>query len=235
MSNEISLIALWAALLGLHCGGGKSAYAYAAEGGYTGTEAEFSARLAALLNGTLLATVDESNRITVTGLLAGGDYTVSYRLEREDGTSEEVAIGSLTLGEASAELVNLLSLATNADGSAYNGGQGWKTGCRLSSSTGVESASSGIEVTGFMPVTYGQTITIDNITTADGGTNSICFYDSSHTYICGGFLQAALDESETAGSIVVNTDSFTNMTTAVAYFRFSATEITTDSVVTVTD
>lgn len=100
MSNEMNLIALWAALLGRHYGGGKSPYEYAVEGGYVGTEAEFSARLALLLDsGTLLTTVDESNRITVTGLLADGDYTVSYLLKHEDGTTEEVAIGPLTLGE----------------------------------------------------------------------------------------------------------------------------------------
>jgi hypothetical protein len=127
-----------------------------------------------------------------------------------------------------------LPSATDASGNAYNGTKGWKTGYRLSSSSGSESASSGIEVTGFIPVKYGQTIKLENITTADGGTNCICFYNGSRTYITGGYLQAALNESKVEGGIVVNTDAFTNMTTAVAYFRFSATEITTDSVVTVT-
>jgi hypothetical protein len=44
-----------------------------------------------------------------------------------------------------------------------------------------------------------------------------------------------LNESDVEDGIVVNTDAFKNITNAVEYFRFSATEITTNSVVTVTD
>lgn len=160
---------------------------------------------------------DEKGNVGVVAATANAIYTAVY-----DKTAKP------------AEVTNLLPSATDASGNAYNGTKGWKTGYRLSSSSGNESASSGIEVTGFIPVKYGQTIKMKNITTADGGTNCICFYNGSRTYITGGYLQAALDESKVEGGIVVNTDAFTNMTTAVAYFRFSATEITTDSVVTVT-
>lgn len=160
---------------------------------------------------------DEKGNVGVVAATANAIYTAVY-----DKTAKP------------AEVTNLLPSATDASGNAYNGTKGWKTGYRLSSSSGSESASSGIEVTGFMPVKYGQTIKLKNITTADGGTNCICFYNGSRTYITGGYLQAALDESKVEGGIVVNTDAFTNITTAVSYFRFSATEITTDSVVTVT-
>ena len=83
-----------------HAEGGKSAYAYAVEGGYIGTEKEFGIRLAALLNGVITATVDtDTNRITLSGALDDGTYTAYYEVQNDDGTKSLVEIGELTLGE----------------------------------------------------------------------------------------------------------------------------------------
>ena len=83
-----------------HAGGGKSAYAYAVEGGYIGTEEEFGIRLAALLNGGITATVDtDTNRITLSGTLVPGTYTAYYELTNPNGTKSPVEIGELTLDE----------------------------------------------------------------------------------------------------------------------------------------
>jgi len=61
-----------------------------------------------------------------------------------------------------AERTNQLPLAVDTDGSPYNGGQGWKSGYRLNSN-GVESAQSGVFVTGFMPFAQGQTMDLENV------------------------------------------------------------------------
>lgn len=83
-----------------HAEGGKSAYAYAVEGGYIGTEEEFGIRLAALLNGVITAAVDtDTNRITLSGALDDGTYTAYYELTNPDGTKSLVEIGELTLAK----------------------------------------------------------------------------------------------------------------------------------------
>jgi hypothetical protein len=83
---------------------GKSAYAYAVEGGFRGSEAEFSQQLAALLNDGVMGVIDPSNHsITVTGILAKGTYTAYYELTNPDGTKSLVEIGELTLVEEEPE------------------------------------------------------------------------------------------------------------------------------------
>ena len=75
MNSEIDLIALWAAQIGRRhtsAQSGKTAYEYAVEGGYTGSEEEFAQKLASLMNGSMIGYVNERNEITVTGALAAG-------------------------------------------------------------------------------------------------------------------------------------------------------------------
>ena len=79
---------------------GKSAYAYAVEGGYAGDETAFSVKLAALLNEGVTASVDPSTHaITLSGPLEDGTYTAYYEVQNDDGTKSLVEIGELTLGE----------------------------------------------------------------------------------------------------------------------------------------
>ncbi len=86
-------------------GSGKSAYDYAVEGGYTGTEEEFAIKLAALLNEGITATVDKSsNSITIAGDLGAGTYTAYYEMEDAEGKKSLVEIGKLELvGEDSSD------------------------------------------------------------------------------------------------------------------------------------
>lgn len=99
------------------CGGGKSAYAYAVEGGYTGTEEEFGIRLAALLNGEITAAVDtHTNRITLSGALTPGTYSAYYELTKPDGTKSLVEIGDLILGDEAPETKTYTITWANYDG-----------------------------------------------------------------------------------------------------------------------
>lgn len=102
------------------CGGGKSAYTYAVEGGYTGTEEEFGLRLAVLLNGEITATVDtDTNRITLSGALTPGTtYTAYYELTNSDGTKNLLEIGELTLDEETEPTIYTVTFV--ADGAAVS-------------------------------------------------------------------------------------------------------------------
>lgn len=82
---------------------GKSAYAYAVEGGYTGSEKEFAVKLAAMMNDGIVGTVDENNNLIMTGALAAGTYTAYYELVKADGTKSLMEIGELTLVDETPE------------------------------------------------------------------------------------------------------------------------------------
>ena len=78
--------------------GGKSAYAHAVSGGYTGTEEEFNERLAFLMNGTVVGYL-EGSTIVLSGDLSPGTYTAYYKLTNSDGTKSLVEIGQLSLSK----------------------------------------------------------------------------------------------------------------------------------------
>lgn len=81
---------------------------------------------------------------------------------------------------------NMIASSIASDGTPYNGGLGYKAGYRLNSS-GAEVALSGKYVTGFIPITQGQKVTLENmqviISTQDN--NYIAFYDSTFTLLSG--------------------------------------------------
>ena len=72
---------------------GKSAYAYAQDGGYTGTEAEFAARLAFIASGASVAYIDNNGDIVFSDLHADGSYNAYFEID-----GELVKIGDLTIG-----------------------------------------------------------------------------------------------------------------------------------------
>ena len=71
---------------------GKSAYAYAQDGGYTGTEAEFAARLAFIASGASVAYVDNNGDIVFSDLPTDGSYNAYFEVD-----GELVKIGDLTI------------------------------------------------------------------------------------------------------------------------------------------
>ena len=134
---------------------------------------------------------------------------------------------------------NLIPTSTDSAGAAF-GTNGIKSGTRLNSS-GAESTSSlssfpNAGVTGFMPVSYGQTIEFENCNipanspSAAGASVCYCaFYDASHQVITSQYLSAyysngylTLDENNHAKTL--NTAAKTspyNLTNA-KYFRVSS-------------
>lgn len=155
-----------------------------------------------------------------------------------------ISIASVTGGivitavatEIKVEVVNQIPLSKDASGNAFNGGQGWKTGYRLGGD-GTEKELSGVEVTGFIPIAYGDTVYMKNIT--DDGTHVMGVYNSAYakigtrnfTNIFGGAVSGQIL------SMVVDNKWATETTTSsgVAYLRVSANEITSDSIITVNE
>lgn len=187
------------------------------------------------VSGDIVGYIDNDNTIVLSGALAEGEYTVKY--EMEDGTF--VDIGTLSTVEEEV-IINQIPISTNTDGTLYvgtNGEKGYKTGFRLSSSSGGESAASGVEVTGFIPCKYGDTISIKDITFASGSTHIICFYKADKSYIHGMYVATSFGgavNGEVASCTITDTMA-TKLTSdcGLGFIRISAGEITDSSIITV--
>lgn len=139
---------------------------------------------------------------------------------------------------------NQIPLSINADGTPYNGGQGWKTGYRLNSS-GEETAQANVEVTGFMPCKKTDVLYFKNMTFAKSGTGKdysyIAIYDSNKTKLF------SIRLGNIAASVTQEWDSSDNLmmvgmaslvysikdSYVPAYFRISGYDINANSIVTV--
>lgn len=144
---------------------------------------------------------------------------------------------------ASKPKVNMLLQAVDASGNPYNNGQGWKSGYRLSSS-GNESASSSNQVTGFIPMTKGQTMTLENIelpATNYSGYNTcyIAVYNSSKVCIKSNYSKdlyaqtantATKDSNNHIVKITLNTGVSTDISN-MAYVRISTLQMSTNSAI----
>lgn len=210
----------------------------------------------ARLGTPVFGTVDENCKITLTGALAD-DKTYTFVYEDEDGV--ESVIGTYTKAAPPA-YTNRLPLAINADGTLYNGGQGWKTNTRLNSS-GAESTSSadGIEVAGFIPVKSGDKVYLENIV-MNTGTKAdktyMWLYDSNFTKMDGRYrlfsqYGSAFDTQKNQGLIATDENGNITMLTIdhdvfytgsshadlskAAYLRISCEEINADSIITVNE
>ena len=184
-------------------------------------------------------------------LKANGDKTKLYVLP--DGYIWGYVMTETT--EEGIAYKNKLLEAVDADGNPYNGGQGWKTNTRLSSS-GAESTSSatGMEVTGFIPFKRGDVIRFSGITMNGNSANKDrCYFIQygSDKAILKQWVVSAFKTSIESGHVLtdsngnilqINTGDMASETTSgattpiytnAAYFRISADEINVDSIITI--
>lgn len=175
---------------------------------------------------------------SVTVTMGGVDITSTAY---SNGTvTIDAVTGNVTIvAVASKPRVNQLPLATDTDGTIYNG-TGYKPNTRLNSS-GNPTTQSGIYATGFIPVSAGQTVTFENMTlVADNSVSGwnyqyVSFYDANKTLLAGCSLYARNWVVNGLGQITPYTLDGTNLTsitphgisgsrdlTNVAYMRVSA-------------
>lgn len=148
--------------------------------------------------------------------------------------------------------INLLPLSIAADGSLYNGGQGWNTGFRLNSS-GVEVALSGMEVTGFIPVKHGDTVYLSgvgwDVNSGNMSQTYVWAYDASFNPLAYAIAvdiyngahplpaTASRDDNGCLTKFVVDSEFIPytpfGSLSSVAYIRLNCESITTDSIITV--
>lgn len=125
---------------------------------------------------------------TVTVTMGGTDITnTAYNANTGIVSVASVTGDVVITAVAVVSRGDVLRQSIASDGSAYNGGTGYKSGYRLNSS-GNESAASGVYCSGFIPMTNAQTIEFEGISlpAVSGVGNSFCtihFYNSTFTRI----------------------------------------------------
>lgn len=196
--------------------------------------------------------VDANKNIILTGELADGVYKLWY--EDENGKMTE-----LCTYDTSPEYINWIKRSVEADGTPYNGGQGWKANTRLSSS-GAESTSdaAGMECTGFIPFKRGDVIRFSGITMNRNSTNANrCYFiqykdnDSGEKEMLKSWVVSGFNYAITQGWVLAdadgnitqintadfadesNTEATVPIYTTAQYFRISADEINDDSIITI--
>lgn len=207
-----------------------------------------------------------TNSSSVASAPAGSQYTATispndgYTLDSiivtmggTDITSTAVSGGNISIASVTGDIVitasasasaagytNMLPLAVDSDGSAFNDGHGWASGYRLNSSGGTTAVTNGCTVTGFIPAKKKDVLRLAGIELhKTGSTNDshqrIVAYDSSFAYIATQNLSSLawpheLDDNGCFKSITVGTSS-----SAVAYIRMSGFTFSDETIVTVNE
>lgn len=198
--------------------------------------------------GDVIGNIDSSNNIILYGSLSEGAYKVQY--EMENGTLVDVGTLNINVNGGTdtpvepdepeqPTIINQIPISINADGGLFvgtNGEKGYKTGYRISGSSGSESSQTGTEVTGFIPVASGDTVYIKNI--IDDGSHVTGLYNESYAKVNSNTNRYICTMDGSVQSFKIEYNYFTSEGTSfdfstVKYMRISASEITNESIVTV--
>ena len=128
---------------------------------------------------------------------------------------------------------NQIPLSIEADGTPFNGGLGYKTGYRLSSSSGGESANEGVEVTGYIAVKSGDVVRVKNITLSTSSSDGVVLYfDNNKTKLDSTYTATLFSTDE--GNGVYASAPITRWA-KLGYIRFTSSNIDDTSIVTVNE
>lgn len=151
-----------------------------------------------------------------------------------DVTSEVYADGVIDIASVTGNIVitvvavapptNLLPLAIDTDSSIFNG-TGYKSGYRLSTSDGGEREQSGMYISGFIPVSAGQTVTLKNV-----GTETVNF-NNSYLIWYTALDTSKINEQVTLNTVTANEDGSLTITVPSnkTYFRLSSSYLGSDT------
>ena len=201
---------------------------------------------------------DCTNSNSATEVVEGGSYSATisansgYELKTVSVamggsavsvTDGVISIASVTgdivitaVAEAKVTIINQLPISTDANGNLFvgtNGEKGYKTGYRLSTSSGNESALSSSCVTGFIPMTVYDILRIKNITlNSNDGYNGLVLYDSNRKYLAATVLRGYAGVTVSDNVYTIYLQSLNNSANC-AFVRFSCASITENTIVTV--
>lgn len=188
------------------------------------------------------------NNNSATQVVEGGSYSAT--ISANDGyelSSVVVTMGGNAVS-VSGGVINITSVTGNivitATATVIETGTnnlldeaGYKSGYRIKLSTGKEEAIAGVCCSGYMPINYGDTLYIKNITlhsTAD--YNAIVFYDNDGNLITGCATNFTITtQSNGVYSLYVHSNKLTAFNSNIKKFRFGCASITDDTIVTVND
>ena len=206
-----------------------------------------------IMNGRERASAD-GNTYTKTAGTANGTSFCVFSINRADkkiyvdhygpGLDREF---TYTVPDPNApSYTNQLPLATDTDGSVYNG-VGYASGQRLNSS-GAAEGYNGSYLTGFIPVKIGDVVRLKNVKWQNGvttglnsGNQRISFYSADKAHLgqtnaigLGGTLNGVKDGSGIWTQFTVKNFSGGDITNA-AFFRLNCAGITAESIITVNE
>ncbi len=187
-------------------------------------------------------TVNDGYELKSVVITMGGVDITSTAYNESTGAiniSEVTGMISITV-VAKALPVNLLPLAVDTDGSLYNGGQGYKSGYRLSTTSGGDRELTGAYVSGFIPYTVGDDIKLVNV-----GNSALDSY-GNNSYVMGFYelnatkMSTLLDLTaltpDAEGNITLTSDmikaaQLSSITASCKYIRLSCSYLGADSAV----
>ena len=197
-------------------------------------------------NSNKATSVANGNSYSAT-ITANSGYELKSVTVTMGGQSVSASGGNISIASVTGDIVitaiaeaaapkNVLPTSINADGTLYvgtNGEKGYKTGTRISGSSGNETTQSGCMVTGFIAAQSGEKVVVENITlNSTSGNNVLCFYDASFAKVGNTTMGGSLVEQPSDGVYVIKPDSITNYA-SVRYIRFSCGTISANTIVTV--
>lgn len=206
-----------------------------------------------IMNGRERASAD-GNTYTKTAGTANGTSFCVFSINRADkkiyvdhyGPGIDREFTYTVLDPDAPSYTNQLPLATDTDGSVYNG-VGWAAGYRLNSS-GTPDGYSGSYITGFIPAQFGDTVYLKNVTWQNGvssglnsGNQRISFYDANKNHLAqtnaiglAGTLNGIKDDSGIWTQFTLKNFSGGDLTNA-AFFRLNCAGITAESIIAVNE
>ena len=182
---------------------------------------------------------DLPDAITVSG--------ASYTWDKSTGTvvlsnpTGNVTVTVVGVKEAP-KYTNQIPLSIDSSKMPFNNGQGWKDGYRLNSS-GAEAPATGMQVTGFIEVSKGDTLYLKNLDINPTATGDyweytyITFYNGSFGMVTSYKFNKTSSSSPhshtTNASGYIDTINIkSNASSDIVYMRISARGITNDSIIT---
>lgn len=167
----------------------------------------------------------KSGEAYTTTLIVADNYTIQSVTVTMGGvniTSTAYSNGTISISEVTGDVVitavatgftNQIPISIDSSGAVYNG-IGYKAGYRLSTSSGNESAASGMTVTGFIPVPAASTVYIKGIDLTSGNS-TMAWYGTDFKFKSGTYCNGNFDAADANG---VRKKTFSN---GVGYVRIS--------------